>query len=165
MKTVKYIIKSIISAAVLNVLLRILFGLYSVFGAPVILLAVALGLISALYLSVCGNGAYIAGAMLHILLVTSFYILFDVTDIFRLLPSDSADFFAKFACQGDGRVNLLWCILFIMPIYFFSFVLSSGIISSVKDKRKHLIEDRANSFDNYGDSEPPIVRHGKTLRK
>lgn len=165
MKALKYILKSVLLSILLSIVLRIIFGLYSVFGTPVILLALALGLCSALCLSGSGNGTYLAGAMLHILLVTSLYILFDVTDTFRLLASDSADFFAKLAGRADGRVNLLWCILFIMPIYFFSFVVSSGIISSVKGKRKLLIEKREHCANEDAEQNDTLPRHLKTFKK
>lgn len=136
MKTLKYIIKTALWSVAVSIVIRIVFGLYSVFGAPVLFLAIFLGLCTAHSLSTSGIASFTVGALAHVLLVTGFYVVFDVTDLFRMLALDSADFFAKIAGVPDGRVNILWCILFVMPLYFASFVLSAGVISSIKERRR-----------------------------
>lgn len=138
MIVIKNLIKTVVWSAAIAVFIRIVFGLYSVFGAITLLLPLSIGFICALSISSSSNVGLTIFSLLHMALTCGFYSFFDYSGMLLTLASDTADFFARFSVSDDTRVNILWCILFVMPVYFFSFIVSSGIITSVKIRRKKI---------------------------
>lgn len=136
MRILKHILKTVLFSVGISVVIRIVFGLYSVFGHVTLLVPIVLSIFIAFSLSVPGKIGFFTTDLLHVIIVTTSYILLDYFGLFLDLASNTADFFSGFVGTDSVRVNLLWCILFVMPVYFFSFIIVSGIISSIKSKRR-----------------------------
>lgn len=164
MKAVKYFIKTVLWSIGISIFIRIAFGACSAFGAIVLLVPLILAIIAAVSLSTSSNGGFTAVSSIHILLTTAFYAFFDYSGLFRTLPSDSAVFFSRFIADDAVMTNMLLCILLVMPVYFFSFIITSGIIASVRNKRL-MAETEADEYyeedtEEYDDYEDGIkIRH------
>lgn len=156
MKVVKYLLKTLAWSVGIGIGIRMVFGLYSVFGPPVLLISLGLAIAASVSLSASSNAGFVTVSMLHMVLTTAAYIFFDYSGLFLTLASDTAKFFAGFS-SDDVRVNILWCIMFVMPVYFFCFIVSSGIIASVKSRRlQEMTED-----DDYYKIEDKVITHRK----
>ena len=157
MKIIKYFLKIVAWSVGISVGIRIVFGLYSVFGPPILLISLGLAIAASLSLSASSNAGFMTVSLLHMIMTTTSYIFFDYSGLFLTLASDTARFFSKFTADDSVKVNLLWCIMFVMPVYFFCFIVSSGVISSLKS-RKLRIE---NENEEYYDVEDDVIPNRK----
>lgn len=135
MKLVRYILKIILWSAAVAVGIRVVFGLYAVFGTPVLIVPFGVGVIAAFSMAPASIAGYGAVSMLHILAVAGLSVFFDVTSVFRTLAADSAAFFAN-ATGTDGIRSVLWAMCYVLPLYFASYVVFGAVISCRRYKRK-----------------------------
>ncbi len=133
---------------ILSVIIRIVYGLHAVYGAPVLIIPLLCGFFAALFSALPYNAGFAFISIIHMILMTSFAVLFDYTGLFRGLAYDSAMFFVKNTDIDPVRVNVFWSILFVSVVYFISYVLISAIASRVREKKiVRMAEDEESSED------------------
>lgn len=159
MKFVSYIFKVMLCSLAVSIIIRIIFGLYSVFGAPMLLLSLLMGIIAALSTAPSSTVGYAASSTLHMLLVTAFSVIFDMTGIFRTLASSSADFFAGAAGIDDAKVNIFFCILFVTPVYFLSYTVFAFIISLLRARSRCRSAETDEEPADHADRMSPYSKH------
>lgn len=142
MKSSGYILKILVWSLSVSIGMRIIFGLYAVFGFPILIFPLAAGAAAAISFAPPGSGGLVAASSIHMILVTVLSAVFDVTGILRKLPFDCADFFARAAGMEKISVSIFKSILFVMPVYFLSFILFSVFISSRRFRKK-------SSYNSY----------------
>lgn len=141
MKLISYIMKVMLISLAVSIILRVIFGLYSVFGALALIPAALMGLIAALSTAPSSTVGYAASSTVHMLLVVAFSVIFDMTGVLRTLASSCADFFAGAVGLDGAKLNILWCILFVAPVYFLCYTVFAFIASLFRAaSRRRVIE-------------------------
>ena len=136
MKSSRYILKVLVWSLSVSIGMRIIFGLYAVFGFPVLLFPLAAGAAAAISFAPPGSGGLVAASSIHMILISVLSAVFDITGLLRKLPFDCADFFAKTVGMEKISVSIFKSILFVMPVYFLSFIIFSVFTSSRRFRKK-----------------------------
>ena len=126
--------RSVFAAGLASVVIRILFGLYSVFGPPALIAPAVFGIAAALFLIPKSCDRFFGEDLSHMVLVTVIFALTDHFGIFCTVGTESASFFSDtFGRTASGEI--LISILCITAADFASLIAASIVIASLHGRR------------------------------
>lgn len=141
MDSLKYMLRMFLWSLGISIGMKVVFGMYSVFGAIVLLIPFTVGIIAAFFLTRTGNTATVLLSSVHILLISGFCALADKAGILSDLSADSVSFFLKTAKKTVAGTDVFWSIMFVLGTYYITFITVSLIISSVRTKNASNYDD------------------------
>lgn len=134
MRVVLGAVKSLFAAGLVSIVIRIVFGMYSVFGVPSLIAPAVIGTLVAAYLIPKGCDRFFGKALSHMVLVTAIFALTDYFGLFCSVGVEAQSFFSDTFGRAVSH-GILISIVCTTAAYFVSLIVASVIIASSHARR------------------------------